>query len=223
MKFTEAIANFSVTFREPLSTFTELHRQVRERLADLADVERKLAREAAAEGAAVDWGDGGFKNLLRGKPGPRGGLDASPITMSAYLIAYLCDCPHYEAAARMLEMFYAAPREGACPQTGERRFGPAFAKVLGDAALFNKVVDVGVCAALGAAYLDFGDPEADPWGLKPAPIRSLFTTPTFPYAPPGRYTIAHFYPATVRHVFERIQTVAPRAGRAPRKRRALST
>ena len=109
MRFTEAMAHLAVALRDPLAEYTELLRAVREGIDDtLEATERKLSRMAAEEGHPFDWGGGTFKDLLRGKPGPGGGFEASPAVLAFFLTAYLLDCPRREAAAKALDMTFAA-------------------------------------------------------------------------------------------------------------------
>jgi hypothetical protein len=108
-RFTEAMAHLAVALRDPLAEYTELLRAMREGIDDtLETTERELSRMAAEEGHPFDWGGGTFKDLLRGKPGPGGGFETTPAVLAFFLTAYLLDCPRREAAAKALDMTFAA-------------------------------------------------------------------------------------------------------------------
>jgi len=222
MRFTEVEAHLAVALREPLAEFTELLRALREGSTELADMERTLA----AEGDHVDWGEGGFTNLLRGKPGPGGGFEASPPVLSYYLTGYLCDCPRRETAKRALEMTFAVTRGQACSKTKKKRFGSALAATLADPSLFAQCVDVGVSSDLGMAYLDFASAGEEPGPGTLPQIRSLFATPAYDFAPSGSYSVRHLYPFMLRPLMSLIQTEAARPERAgnarARKRQPVS-
>jgi hypothetical protein len=223
MRFSEAMAHLSVALRDPLAEFTELLRALREGSSKAEGAERKLSRMAAAEGFPTDWGEGGFHGLLRGKPGPGGGFEATPTVLSFFLTGYLLDTTRHEVAAHALTMFFAAPRDQAvCAKTKQRYFGTAFAAVLADASLFASCADVGVSSDLGMAYLDFvreGE-NAGPGALPSS--RSLFQTPAHDFAPAGTYGVRHLYPFTLRPLFSLIhaKSVAPtRAGNSRTRKR----
>lgn len=220
MKFTEALAHFCVALREPYGEFTELWRALREGSAKLEAEERKLARKAAAEGHPIDWGESGFRDLLRGKTGPGGGLEATPIRLSFFFSGYLLDCQRPEVAEQALAMTYATVRgQAVCPKTKERHFGPAFTRVLADPSLLARCADIGVSSDLGMAYLDFVPPgeEAGPWTFSYDCTRSWFCTPAHESAPKGRYSVLHLYPFTLRPVMALIQGSDARPARAARK------
>src|SRR5262249_26221165 len=158
MRFTESMAHLAVALRDPLAEYTELLRAVREGIDDaLEATERKLSRMAAKEGHPFDWGGGTFKDLLRGKPGPGGGFETTPAVLGFFLTAYLLDCPRREAAAKALDMTFAAcsktapsptrwianspiaPQplrgkkgEAVCAKTKQRYFGAALVALLSD-------------------------------------------------------------------------------------------
>jgi len=202
MHFTEAMAHLSVGLHEPLFEFTELRRAMREGSRDLVAVEKKLAREASAEHGAIDWGEDGFRDLLRGQPGPGRGLQARPLVLAYVILGYLLDCPRHLAAEQALAIAYAAPRDhGVCPKTGERLFLPALAKVFADADVFAQCADISVSADLGLAYIDFVQAGETSGPAAIPEVRSVFVTPAYAYAPSGSYGAKHLYPFTLRPLF----------------------
>lgn len=142
-----------------------------------------------AAGYPFDWGGGTFKRLLRGKPGPGGGFEATPKVLALLLTGYLLDCPRREAAAKALGITFAAcqkvppfmpaaPRplsgkKSICAKTGERYCGAAVVAVLSDRALFEQAVQISVSADLGVAQLIFVDHTTS------------FFTPAYYAAKPG--------------------------------------
>jgi hypothetical protein len=217
VKFTEAQAHLAVALRDPLSEYTELLRALREGSDHLEAAERKLAQMAAADGHPIDWGKGGFRGLLRGKPGPGGGFEATPTVLSFFLTGYLLDVTRRECAARALTMTFATVREQAvCPKTKERFFGPAFAAVLADPELFAQCADIGVSADLGLSYIDFVAPGEDAGPCALPQSRSLFYTPDHAFAPSGRYVMRHLYPFSFRSLMSLIQSSSKAAGRPAR-------
>jgi len=239
VKFTEAMAHLAVALRDPLAEYTELLRAVREGIDDtLEATERKLSRMAAEEGHPFDWGGGTFKGLLRGKPGPGGGFEATPAVLAFFLTAYLLDCPRREAAAKALDMTFAASAflrsspsptrwaansplalqplrgkkgEAVCARTKQRYFGAAFVALLSDRALFEQVEEIRVSADLGAAQLLFGDYTT-----------SSFYTPAYYTAKPGTCSVRLFYPDMIRPLFDLINPPEP-ATRVPARKKRLLT
>jgi hypothetical protein len=230
MKFTETMAHLAVVLRDPLAEYTELLRAVREGIDDtLEATERELSRMAADEGHRFDWGGGKFRDLLRGKPGPGGGFETTPAVLAFFLTAYLLDCPRREAAAKALDMTFAAYRrsqtmhqswtaprplpgkkgEAVCAKTKQRYFGAAFVALLSDRVLFDQCEEVCVSADLGVAQIFFGD------GTK-----SSFYTSTYYTAKAGTYSVRHLYLDTIRPLFNLINQPEP-ATRAPARKRVL--
>ena len=240
MRFTEAMAHLAVALRDPLAEYTELLRAVREGIDDtLEATERKLSRMAAEEGHPFDWGGGTFKDLLRGKPGPGGGFEASPAVLAFFLTAYLLDCPRREAAAKALDMTFAASAyfksapspttwianspialqplrgkkgEAVCARTKQRYFGAAFVALLSDRALFDQTVEIRVSADLGAAQLLFRDYTAS----------SFYTLAYYNKTRPGTCSVRLFYPDIIRPLFDLINPSEP-ATRAPARKKRLLT
>jgi hypothetical protein len=238
MRFTEAIAHLAVALRDPLAEYTELLRAVREGIDDaLEATERKLSRMAAEEGHPFDWGGGTFKDLLRGKPGPGGGFETTPAVLAFFLTAYLLDCPRREAAAKALDMTFAAAAyfrsapsptrwianspialqpsrgkkgEAVCAKTKQRYFGAAFVALLSDRALFDQVEEIRVSADLGAAQLLFRDYTAS----------SFYTLAYYNKTRPGTCSVRLFYPDIIRPLFDLINLPEP-ATRAPARKRLL--
>jgi hypothetical protein len=189
MKFTEVMAHIAVALRDRLSDYTELLRAVREGSDELEVTERKLSHMAANEGHPFHWGGGAFKNLLRSKPGPGGGFEATPSNVAFFLTAYLLDVPRREAAAKALDITFAAytppvhgKKNAVCPKTKQRYFGAALVDVLSDRALFDKVDEVRVCADLGCAQLVFKDKDG---------TTTEFYTAGGLKKPAGSYTMRH--------------------------------
>ena len=239
MRFTEAMAHLAVALRDPLAEYTELLRAVREGIDDtLEATERKLSRMAAEEGYPFDWGGGTFKDLLRGKPGPGGGFEASPAVLAFFLTAYLLDCPRREAAAKALDMTFAASAyfksapspttwianspialqplrgkkgEAVCARTKQRYFGAAFVALLSDRALFDQVEEIRVSADLGAAQLLFGDYTTS----------NFYTPACYNKTRPGTYSMRFLYLDMIRPLFNLINPPEP-ATRAPARKRLLT-
>ena len=233
MRFTESMAHLAVALRDPLAEYTELLRAVREGIDDaLEATERKLSRMAAEEGHPFDWGGGTFKDLLRGKPGPGGGFEASPAVLAFFLTAYLLDCPRREAAAKALDMTFAAYRrsqtmhqswtaprplpskkgEAVCARTKQRYFGAAFVALLSDRALFDQVEEIRVSADLGAAQLLFGDYTTS----------SFYTPACYNKTRPGTYSMRFLYLDMIRPLFDLINPPEP-ATRVPARKKRLLT
>jgi len=240
MRFTEAMAHLAVALRDPLAEYTELLRAVREGIDDtLEATERKLSRMAAEEGHPFDWGGGTFKGLLRGKPGPGGGFETTPAVLAFFLTAYLLDCPRREAAAKALDMTFAAAAyfrsassptrsianspialqpsrgkkgEAVCARTKQRYFGAAFVALLSDRALFDQTVEIRVSADLGAAQLLFRDYTAS----------SFYTLAYYNKTRPGTCSVRLFYPDIIRPLFDLINPSEP-ATRAPARKKRLLT
>ena len=234
------MAHLAVALRDPLAEYTELLRAVREGIDDtLEATERKLSRMAAEEGHPFDWGCGTFKDLLRGKPGPGGGFEASPAVLAFFLTAYLLDCPRREAAAKALDMTFAAAAyfrsassptrsianspialqpsrgkkgEAVCARTKQRYFGAAFVALLSDRALFDQTVEIRVSADLGAAQLLFRDYTAS----------SFYTLAYYNKTRPGTCSVRLFYPDIIRPLFDLINPSEP-ATRAPARKKRLLT
>jgi hypothetical protein len=238
MKFTESMAHLAVALRDPLAEYTELLRAMREGIDDTLEVtERELSRMAAEEGHPFDWGGGTFKDLLRGKPGPGGGFEASPAVLAFFLTAYLLDCPRREAAAKALDMTFAASAyfksapsptrwianspialqplrgkkgEAVCAGTKQRYFGAAFVALLSDRALFDQVEEIRVSADLGAAQLLFGDYTTS----------SFYTLAYYNKTRPGTYSMRFLYLDMLRPLFDLINP--PEPARAPARKRLLT-
>jgi hypothetical protein len=231
------MAHLAVALRDPLAEYTELLRAVREGIDDtLEATERKLSRMAAEEGHPFDWGGGTFKDLLRGKPGPGGGFETTPAVLGFFLTAYLLDCPRREAAAKALDMTFAAcsktapsptiwianspiapqPLRGkkggaVCPRTKQMYFGAAFTRLLSDRAVFDQADEVCVCADLGVAQLVFGDGTT-----------SSFFTAAYDKVKAGTYSVRHLWLDPIRPLFDLINQPEP-ATRAPARRQRLLT
>jgi hypothetical protein len=234
------MAHLAVALRDPLAEYTELLRAVREGIDDtLEATERKLSRMAAEEGHPFDWGGGTFKGLLRGKPGPGGGFETTPAVLAFFLTAYLLDCPRREAAAKALDMTFAAAAyfrsassptrsianspialqpsrgkkgEAVCARTKQRYFGAAFVALLSDRALFDQTVEIRVSADLGAAQLLFRDYTAS----------SFYTLAYYNKTRPGTCSVRLFYPDIIRPLFDLINPSEP-ATRAPARKKRLLT
>ena len=234
------MAHLAVALRDPLAEYTELLRAVREGIDDtLEATERKLSRMAAEEGHPFDWGGGTFKGLLRGKPGPGGGFETTPAVLAFFLTAYLLDCPRREAAAKALDMTFAASAyfksapspttwianspialqplrgkkgEAVCARTKQRYFGAAFVALLSDRALFDQTVERRVSADLGAAQLLFRDYTAS----------SFYTLAYYNKTRPGTCSVRLFYPDIIRPLFDLINPSEP-ATRAPARKKRLLT
>jgi hypothetical protein len=156
--------------------------------------------------------------------------------LAFFLTAYLLDCPRREAAAKALDMTFAAcsraapsptrwganspiaPRplrgkkgEAVCAKTKQRYFGAAFVALLSDRALFDQVEEIRVSADLGAAQLLFGDYTT-----------SSFYTPAYYTAKPGTCSVRLFYPDMIRPLFDLINPPEP-ATRAPARKKRLLT
>jgi hypothetical protein len=245
MKFADTLAHLSIALHDQASEHAELLRSLREDSRLLLAEERKLAHKAAAEGyPPVDWGERGFAGLMRGKSGPNGGFETDSISLAFYLTGYLVEAPHRKVAEQALAMSYCPLREVAsqtrampfaemrarkvCPKTKQHFFGPAFAAVLADPSLTAQCIDVSMCSALGAVYLDFvpADERAGPWALLPTRTRSIFRLSADDFAPTGSYRETHLYPFHLADLLCLIRGKADtpaRAGvfKAPRKK-ALS-
>jgi hypothetical protein len=210
VKFTEAIAHLAVALRDPLAEYMDLARQVREgsERGTLDATERKLVRMAADEGYPFDWGGGTFKHLFRGKPGRGGGFEATPTVLAFFLTAYLLDCPRREAAARALDMTFAAAhgRKGGaiCAKTKQRYFGAAFVTLLSDRALFDQADEVCVCADLGVAQLVFEDSTT-----------SSFFTAAYDKTKAGTHSVRHLYADLIRPLFDLINNEPEPPPRTP--------
>jgi hypothetical protein len=230
------MAHLAVALRDPLAEYTELLRAVREGIDDtLEATERKLSRMAAEEGHPFDWGGGTFKDLLRGKPGPGGGFEATPAVLAFFLTAYLLDCPRREAAAKALDMTFAASAyvesapsptrwiansplqplrgkkgEAVCARTKQRYFGAAFVALLSDRALFDQVEEIRVSADLGAAQLLFGDYTTS----------NFYTPACYNKTRPGTSSMRFLYLDMISPLFDLINLPEP-ATRAPARKRLL--
>lgn len=136
MKLSTLTAHFVALLKLPASDLTELIRTFKDGSNHWKDAEDDL-------GAA-----------LAGKPGPRGGVDATPFHAAFLLIGLMIGGPRKNAVVATYSAYHLdqegtvsagwvddgplppAPR---CPLTGEPLFGPALKKVLGDEDLARRV------------------------------------------------------------------------------------
>jgi hypothetical protein len=151
IKLAEALVDLAHGLREPLSTFTELARALREGLEPIAASNPDLFGELDALGLTK-----GF----RSKSGVGGGSEIDATGAAFFLTAFLADVPRREVAAKALSFTIAEyqgdrPGDIVCPVTGARFFGPALRTLLTDRAAFDRASSVRVSSDLGFGQIVF--------------------------------------------------------------------
>lgn len=136
MKLSTLTAHLVALLRLPASDLTELIRTFKDGSSHWKDAEDDL-------GAA-----------LAGKPGPRGGVDATSFHAAFMLIGLMIDGPRKNAVQATYSAYHLdqegnvsagwaddgpLPPAPLCPLTGEPMFGPALKRVLGDEDLARRV------------------------------------------------------------------------------------
>jgi hypothetical protein len=103
-----------------------------------------------------------FDLNFRGRPGPGGGVEVSPVSVSFFLVAFLVGRPLRDVVARTRVMNYArympsagGPDPMCCPITGVPWFGDALTVLLTERDLFNRAVLIRVSPALRLAQIMF--------------------------------------------------------------------
>lgn len=146
----------------PMSEFTELLRALKEGSPKL-DLD-------------------GEKDVLKGKPGPGGGVEADPFHTAFLLIGILVDGPRKDAALstsrawnHLAEGVLVKDQNGipthhevTCPLTGRAAFGHAFKAILEQASLADRVGEVRVFSD-GRAEIAFDGNQVSRFKHHPAP------------------------------------------------------
>lgn len=151
IKLSNALVDLAHELHEPLPTFTELARALREGLEAIAASNPALFGELDALALAK-----GF----RSKSGVGGGSEIDAAGAAFFLTAFLTDVPRREAAAKALSFTFARyqgdrPGDVACPVTQTRFFGAALKTLLTDRAAFDRASFIRVSADLGSAEIVF--------------------------------------------------------------------
>ncbi len=151
MKLSTLTAYLVPLLKLPASDLTELIRTFKDGSSHWKDAEDDL-------GAA-----------LAGKPGPRGGVDATPFHAAFLLVGLMIGGPRKNAVLATYSAYHLEP-EGTdstgwgdeplpspvrCPLTDEILFGPALKKVLGDEHLARRVTMIRVRSDSHFAELHF--------------------------------------------------------------------
>jgi hypothetical protein len=154
MKLSTLTAHLVALLRLPASDMTELIRTFKDGSSHWTNAEDDLAA------------------ALSGKPGPRGGVDATDFNVAFLLIGLMIDGPRKNAVTATYSAYHLdcegtvsagwvddgpLPPAVLCPLTGESMFGPALKKVLADEDLARRVDMLRVRSDSRAAEIHFDD------------------------------------------------------------------
>lgn len=145
----------------PMSEFTELQRALKDQVAHFdpeSDVNAFARQSADTSGVGFD------PDLLKGKPGPGGGVDVDDFRAAFFLLAVILGGPRKESARVAWTTWHLnqkgsilcgygndwTPTFNVCPLTGRHLFGDALKAVVSDPHLARRIDEIAVSSNLWA-------------------------------------------------------------------------
>src|SRR5215470_2975980 len=96
MKFADLVARLAIGLGQEVGDFAESFRVLRLTMPDVDD------------GRTFAWAGGvTLKTLFRTRPGPGGGAEVNPATVSFFMTALMGNCPRREMAERAMDVQFA--------------------------------------------------------------------------------------------------------------------